>query len=211
MMELFMTPGSCSTGIHIIMEELDILFSAHILNLPKGDHLTDEYKAINPKCTIPALRFDDGAVLSDFDAIAWWLASRYPKKQLLPQNPLDQAKVIEVMNYVTGTLHGQGFTRIFTPEKYILQGDDDIAKIKEKGHEIVSKSFAIIAESLGNPSGYLFDHFTIADAALFYTEFWAIRIEIEMPDRCVRHYKNMCQRRVVQRVLAEEGYRLTIE
>jgi glutathione S-transferase len=33
-MKLYMTPGSCSTGIHIILEELEEVFEAHVVNLP---------------------------------------------------------------------------------------------------------------------------------------------------------------------------------
>lgn len=37
-MKLYMTPGSCSTGIHILLEEIDRPFAAYIVNLPAGDH-----------------------------------------------------------------------------------------------------------------------------------------------------------------------------
>ena len=50
--------------------------------------------------------------------------------------------------------------------------------------------------------------FTIADAALFYVEFWAGKIGISMPDNCLKHYRLMLTRPVVRRVLIEEGYRL---
>ena len=63
-MKFYMTPGSCSTGIHILLEELELPFEVYIVNLPKGDHLKPEYLAINPKATIPALVRDDGPVLT---------------------------------------------------------------------------------------------------------------------------------------------------
>ncbi|NVK17913.1 MAG: glutathione S-transferase N-terminal domain-containing protein [Methylocystaceae bacterium] len=207
MMEFYMTPGSCSTGIHILLEELEQVFAANIINMPKGDHLTTEYKAINPKGTIPALKLDSGDVLTDFSAIAWWLASRHPKKRLLPQNQVDQARCLEIMNFVTSTLHGQGYTRIFAPEKYMLR-DDDLGQVKAKGLERVKSSFDVVAQYLTGCDGLVFDHLTIADAALFYVEFWADRSDIQMPVVCEQHYQTMCTRPIVQQVLAEEGYRL---
>jgi glutathione S-transferase len=48
--------------------------------------------------------------------------------------------------------------------------------------------------------------FTIADAALFYVEFWAGKTGISMPDNCLKHYRLMLTRPVVRRVLIEEGY-----
>jgi len=50
--KLYMTPGSCSTGIHIILEELEEAFEAHIVNMPAGDHYKPDYVAINPKSTV---------------------------------------------------------------------------------------------------------------------------------------------------------------
>lgn len=48
-LKFYMTPGSCSTGIHILLEELDLPFEVTIVNLPAGDHLKPEYRALNPK------------------------------------------------------------------------------------------------------------------------------------------------------------------
>jgi len=36
---------------------------------------------------------------------------------LFPSNPDAEARVIEVIEYVEGTVHGQGFARIFKPAK----------------------------------------------------------------------------------------------
>ena len=59
MLKFFMTPGSCTTGIHILLEELDLLFEVHLVNLLAGDTTTDEFRALNPKSTIPLLVTDD--------------------------------------------------------------------------------------------------------------------------------------------------------
>lgn len=208
MMDFYMTPGSCSTGIHILLEELDLIFSAHVLNLPAGDQNKPEYLAVNPKGTIPALVLDDGTVLSEFSAIAWWLAANHPKAGLMPTDATEQAIVLEVMNYAVSTIHMQGFTRIFTTERYISR-EEDRAHVDAQGRQLVQKGFNIVAQKLeGSASGYVLDAFSIADAALFYVEFWATRTDIKLPEACQRHFNKMCTRPVVQRVLMEEGYRL---
>jgi glutathione S-transferase len=53
---------------------------------------------------------------------------------------------------------------------------------------------------------FVVNHFTIADAALFYVEFWANRIEIPLPENCQAHYQNLLKRPAVKQVLIEEGY-----
>lgn len=203
-MKFYMTPGSCSTGIHILLEEVGEIFEAHLVNLIAGDQDKDDYRKINPKGTIPTLIRKDGIVLTDYISIAWWLAKSYPKQHLLP-TPLDQElRVLETLNYVVNTIHGQGFTRIFTTEKYTLNKSEYDA-VKSRGHTIVNLGFEYISQQL-NDSDYMTDSFSIADSALFYVEFWAERINIKLPDNCFRHYQYMLNRPTVRQVLSEEGY-----
>lgn len=205
-MKLYLTPGSCSTGIHILMEELDLVFEAHIVNLMAGDQNTPEYLTQNPKATIPTLVRDNGTALTEFQAIAYWLARSYPKAGLLPGNPDGDARVIELMDYVVGTIHGQGFTRIFTTDRF-TPSKDDFEAVKIQGMDIVKRGFAVINDILPS-EGYVMGMFTIADAALFYVEFWAYKIGLALPENCSRHYRLMLGRPVVKRVLQEEGYRV---
>ena len=74
MMKFYFTPGSCSIGIHIILEELDLIFEAYVVNLLAGDQLKPEFLAINPKATIPTLVRENDTALTEFQAIAYWLA-----------------------------------------------------------------------------------------------------------------------------------------
>jgi len=204
-MKLYMTPGSCTTGIHILLEELDLAFEAYIVNLPAGDHTKPEYLAINPKSSIPTLVRGDGSALTEFQAIAWWLARSYPKARLLPGDADGDARVIEAMDYVVGTLHGQGFARIFTTDTFTPNTADHDA-VKARGREIVERGFALMNASLAGKE-YVVGSFSIADAALFYVEFWADKLAIDLPEHCRAHYQRMLARPVVQRVLREEGYR----
>ena len=68
-MKFYMTPGSCSTGIHILLEEIGLVFEAYIVNLVKGDHLKPDYLAINSNGTIPTLVRDDGVALTDLSRL----------------------------------------------------------------------------------------------------------------------------------------------
>jgi glutathione S-transferase len=205
-MKLYLTPGSCSTGIHILMEELELVFEAQLVNLLAGDHNTPAYLTMNPKATIPTLVRDDGSTLTEFQAIAYWLARSYPKAKLLPGDPDGDARVIELMDYVVGTVHGQGFARFFTTDRF-APSKADFEAVRAQGMDIVKRGFAIVNDALP-PEGYVMDTFTIADAALFYVEFWAYKTGIVLPENCLKHYRLMLERPVVRRVLMEEGYRL---
>lgn len=208
-----MTPGSCTTGIHILLEELELPFQVHIVNLPAGDHRRPEYLAINPKGTIPTLVLDDGSALTSFASIAVWLALRHPRRQLISDDPLLAARTLEWVDYVTGTVHGQAFTRIFTPDKYQPEGladaDSQVGKdaIQAQGRRMVSECFAVIEAGLPETGYAMGANFTIADAALFYVLFWASKTDLPLPPRCQALLDRIRARPVVQQVLREEGYR----
>jgi glutathione S-transferase len=207
-MKFYMTPGSCSTGIHVLLEELELFFEAHIVNLMAGQHLTPEFLAINPRATIPTLVTDDGTALTDFSSIAHWLANSHPKAGLLPSDASDRACVLEVLEYATGVIHGQGFTRIFVTERYALDPAER-GVVEAEGRALVTRGFAKLEPTLA-ATPYVVGTFSIADAALFYVEFWADRIALPLPTHVQAHYERMLARRAVRQVLAEEGYLSTL-
>jgi glutathione S-transferase len=210
-LKFYMTPGSCSTGIHILLETLELPFEAWIVNIPAGDHLRPEYLTINPRGTIPTLVRDDGSALTDFHSIALWLAENYPRGKLLPEDPELAKRAVELMDFALIQLHGEGFTRIFVSERYVSAGEagqsqlvkDDVTS---HGREVVSQAFDILEKRLP-AEGYAAGPFSIADAAIFYNEFWADKVGIALPPRVAAHYQRMRARPVVRQVLAEEGYR----
>lgn len=203
-MKFYMTPGSCSTGIHLLLEEAGLIFEAYIVNLVKGDHLKPEYLAINPRGTIPTLVRDDGVALTDFVSIATWLAEAYPRRKFLPEDPINRNKALATMDFCVRNIHGEGFRRFFTPERYAME--DDVAATKSEGRAIVSAALTAVNNELAGKD-YVAGTFSIADAALFYNEFWADKVGIELPPFCLAHYHRMKTRPAVRQVLAEEGYR----
>ncbi len=201
-MRFYMTPGSCSTGIHILLEECGLVFEAHLVNLMAGDHNTPDYRALNPKGTIPTLVREDGTALTDFLSIAWWLARAHPRRKLLPDDLEGELATLELLDLAVNRIHGQGFTRIFTTDQYSSNPEEQKA-IKARGRELVAEGFAIAA---GRLKGRHQNDFTIADAALFYVEFWADNIGIPLPMECEAHFRRLLRRPAVRQVMLEEGY-----
>jgi glutathione S-transferase len=115
---------------------------------------------------------------------------------------------VELLDFALGQLHGEGFRRIFTAERYLAEpgarARDDVTA---HGREIVAQAFAVLDTRLPAAGYAVGEHFTIADAALFYNEFWADRTNIPLPPRVAAHYRRVRALPVVRQVLAEEGYR----
>ena len=110
------------------------------------------------------------------------------------------------MAYVEGTIHGQGFARVFMPERFEPQ---DVvhqavglgrASVKSQGRQMVEEGFAILDPQLGRHPYAAGDGFTVADAALFYAERWAPQQGITLPVNVARHYERMLARLAVHKV-----------
>jgi len=77
----------------ILLAEKGVLHEAVQIDLRQGEQLSDAYRAINPQCTVPALRTPDGAVLTDNAAITAWVEASYPEPPLLGVTPADKAEI----------------------------------------------------------------------------------------------------------------------
>jgi len=199
-----MTPGSCSTGIHLLLEEVELFFEAHVVDLMAGDNLRPEYLAINPRGSVPCLVLADGTALTDFVSIASYIADAHPARQLLPRDPLERARALKLMEYIVAVIHGEGFTRVFTSDRYAPDPDGK-REVESEGRKLVKSGFERLEPMLSGPC-FALGSFSIVDAALFYVEFWADRVRIELSPLFQRHYRAMLQRPAVRQVLGEEGY-----
>lgn len=77
----------------ILLAEKGVPHEAAQIDLRQGEQLSDAYRAINPQCTVPALRTPDGAVLTDNAAITAWVEASYPEPPLLGVTPADKAEI----------------------------------------------------------------------------------------------------------------------
>lgn len=62
------------------------------IDLRKGEQMGEAYRAINPRCTVPALVTDDG-VLTENAEITTYLEATYPGTPMLGTNPREKSLV----------------------------------------------------------------------------------------------------------------------
>jgi glutathione S-transferase len=202
-MKLYYAPGACSIGIHVLLEEIGKPYEAEAVNLREGAQYKADFTAINAKSKVPTLARDDGSVLTEFPAIAYWLARNNPFANLLPDNIDLQAKVFELMDYAVATIHMQGFTRQFRAANFTPNPADEEA-VKAKGKEIAARGFELLDKALDGKE-YAVGPFSIADAAIFYVELWSTRFAMTLPSNCAAHLDRMMARPAVKRVMQQEG------
>jgi len=97
----------------------------------------------------------------------------------------------------------QGFGRQFRAANFTPNAADE-ETVKARGREIAEKGFSLVDKALSGKD-YAVGKFSIADAAIFYVEFWSKRVGMTLPAHCAAHLDRMFARPSVQRVMQQEG------
>ena len=77
----------------ILLAEKGVPHETVQVDLRQSEQLGEAFRAINPQCTVPALRTEEGRVLTDNAAITAYLEARYPQPPVLGITPLDKAEI----------------------------------------------------------------------------------------------------------------------
>jgi glutathione S-transferase len=77
----------------ILLAEKGVAHETVQVDLRNGEQFGEAYRRVNPQCTVPALRTDEGLILTDNAAIAAWLEARFPEPALLGRTPEEKAEI----------------------------------------------------------------------------------------------------------------------
>ena len=77
----------------IFLAEKKVPHATVNVDLARGEQLGQAFRAINPQCTVPALKLEDGSLLTDNAAIAAYAEARWPEPPLLGRTPLEKARI----------------------------------------------------------------------------------------------------------------------
>jgi glutathione S-transferase len=192
-MKLYLTPGACSLADHIALTEAGIAVEPVKVDLQtrQTEH-GDDFNQVNPKGYVPALVFDDGAVLTENVAILDWVAGEAP--DLAPQGPLGRARNVEMLAFVATEIHRPFMRSMFSP------ADAE----KQAALDAIASRLDLISKDLG--SDYLFgETFTTADALFYVMVRWARDFGMTVDDKLLAYAARVEARPAVRRTLAAEG------
>ncbi|MCU1533447.1 MAG: Glutathione S-transferase, C-terminal domain [Arthrobacter sp.] len=140
------------------------------VDLRNSEQLSSAYQAINPQCTVPALRTEEGAVLTDNAAITTYLEALYPQPPLLGTTPIEKAHIASWNWRVEfeGLLAVAEALRNSAPSmaNRALPGQVDYPQIPElakRGLARVQQFFAMLNERLAGRNFIATDRFSVAD------------------------------------------------
>jgi glutathione S-transferase len=77
----------------ILLAEKGVPHQTVQVDLRSGEQMGEAFRRINPQCTVPALKTEEGAVLTDNAAITAYLEAVCPEPPLLGRTPLEKAEI----------------------------------------------------------------------------------------------------------------------
>ena len=87
------TPAPSPRRARIFMAEKGVTVENIQIDMAKAEQLSEEFRKINPACTIPVLKLEDGTILTENDGIAAYLEAAYPEPPLLGVTPVEKGLV----------------------------------------------------------------------------------------------------------------------
>lgn len=197
-MELYFAPLACSLATRIALYEAGA--PARYTQADTGSKkLADggDFFAVNAMGQVPALRLEDGSILTENTAILQYVADRLPQAQLAPAQGLERSRLQQWLGFIGTELH----KAIFIP----LLDDKASEEVKRYSRDKIPRRMAVLQNHLRGRE-YVLDSFSIADAYLTTILNWAnaSKVDLQQWPEVYEYYQRMLQRPSIARAVGEE-------
>lgn len=155
MYTLYTLPGSCSTGIAVLMEKLGVPYQ-----LTKRNDVAD-YQKMVPTNQVPALKTEDGRILTEGAAIALYLLEKHDN-EMLPTDIEVRSEFYQWLNFDYSTLH-PAYGRMFAIAFKVKLSDEVKVEILQQLADTLSSLWAILDKRLETRKFILGDQPTHVD------------------------------------------------
>jgi glutathione S-transferase len=177
MYRLYGSLGSGSAAVEAALAEAGASYEVISTSTKSKAHLTEEYRAINPRQQVPALQLPDGSVMTEGSAMLLHLADAHPQAGLAPapgssaRAQHDRWMIFTAVNIYEGEL------RHYYPDRY----SDHPDSVVEKALAYLDRHYAIIDDAIQGP--YFFgDRLTMLDIYIWNMATW------QDPERLAAHF-----------------------
>ncbi|KAF1007773.1 MAG: Glutathione S-transferase GST-6.0 [Luteibacter sp.] len=172
-MKLYFSPGSCGLAAQIALREAGVPFDLVKVDFATKRTVDGDYLQVNPKGFIPALEWDDGAIVTEGAVILQWIADHHPDARLLPPvGTVDRYRAMEWLNYVATDLH-KGMAVMFST---LVDGDSKVRFAEGN----LALRFAYVDDHLATNDYVLGDRFSAVDTYLYNVLRWPPRVNIDI-------------------------------
>lgn len=196
-MDIYFSPLACSLASRIVIYEAGGEATFQRVDTKAGRTAAGEdYRAINPKNLVPALRTDDGVVLTENAAILQYLADRYPEAGLAPSG-FGRYRLQQWLSFIGSELH----KAVFTP----LLSATAPAEAKAWAKTAAADRLGYLDDHLTGRE-WLLDGFSVADAYLAAVLNWnrVVKLDFTPYPALVAYQDRLARRPAVSKAMGEE-------
>lgn len=199
-MQLFYVPGTCSLTPHIVINEAGL--AVETVKVDRTTKLTatgEDYLQINTKGHVPALRIDDGRILTETAVIAQYLADQNPAAGLLPPlGSFERYQAQSLLNFIATEVH-RSYYRLFQPT---ITPEGRAFELQN-----LTRRYDWLAGTLGGAPYLTGEQFTVPDAYLYNVTRWADRVKVDLSPwpSIVAFQRRVAARPKVHQTLFAEG------
>lgn len=155
-------PSQNAWKVRQLLQHLQRPYRTQRVSLFEGEGRREDYRAISPTGTVPAIRLDDGRVLAESNAILMFLAEGTP---YLPDDAYGRAKVWQWLSFEQERVESQiGALRHWTLTGKLARRPEALVEMKRKAG---LQALAILDAELATRGFIAGDRYSIADIALF--------------------------------------------
>ncbi len=172
-MKLYYLKGACSLASYIALCEVGVKFEATgIDRVTKKTSTGEDFNQVNSKGYVPALRLDDGQVLTENVAVLQYIADLKPEAKLAPPaGTLERSRLVEWLAFVNSEIH-----KNVSP----LFGPNNPEEVKSFARANLTRRLDWLENALGSRSYLMGEQFTVADAYLFVILGWFGHLKIDL-------------------------------
>jgi len=198
-MDLYFSPLACSLATRISLYEAGA--DAGFIEVdPKTKRVIDDgsdYLKLYPLGLVPAIRLDDGALLTENAAILQYVADRFPEANLAPKGGIERARLQQWLCFIGTELHKGLFIPLFdkkapegTAANTLANGESRLAYLN---NYLTGREF-------------LLDTFSVADAYLYTVLNWsmATRVKFDRFPAIQAYYTRLQKRPSIAKAFGEE-------
>ena len=172
-MKLYYLPAACSLASNIALREAGLKFE-----LVKVDRRTKrtadglDFNEVNPKGYVPALRLDDGQVLTENVAVLQYIADRNPAAKLAPAaGTMERYRLMEWLSFINSEVH-----KSFGP----LFHKDSPEGAKQYARTNLVARLDYMQRAMGSKTFVMGEQYTVADAYLFTVLSWGAYVDLDI-------------------------------
>lgn len=166
-MKLYYAPAACSLAAHIVAREAGI--PVDLAKVDLGNHTLEDgtdFYSVNPRGYVPALRLDDGTLLTEVAAIVQYLGDLAPASGVVPPaGTMERVHLQEWLTFISSELH-----KAFSPW---LWHKETAESTKQAVKERLAVRFAEMDRLLARQPYLLGQRFSVADAYAFAIVNWS--------------------------------------